>query len=366
VTLPEIGKVKAAGLTPTEFEDKIGEILRQAGKLKEPSVSVLLQEPHYNTWSMVGEPGIPGLGTYAILSKNFRMLDAVALAHGMSTQIKKLYVIRQVALTAGGEGAAAAPGAAAAAAGTPAEAAPKPEDLLKDLLPGVEPGVAPAASAPTTQALPRAPAPAGLESALEPSEQPSPWAYVNGKWVKAGEPEKAGAGAAQTQPQAQPLVAQRIIEIPVDKLLDGDPKYNIVIRPGDIIHVPAFDIGNVYVGGQINRPGTYGLPAEGLTLKQLVFSAGNFASLAVPERTDVIRRVGNNQEVTVRVNLKAIFNGTQPDIFLKPNDTINIGTNFINYFAQVIRNGFRTSYGFGFTIDRDFDTNVFGPVPTAP
>ena len=366
VTLPEIGKIKAEGLTPSEFEDKIAEILQQAGKLKEPTVSVLLQESHYNTWSLVGDPGA-NTGTYAILSKNFRLLDAIALAHGVSTQIKKIYVIRQVSLSTGAPaaGAGAAPRAGNAAAGNPAEAAPRPEDLLKDLLPGVEPNAAPPATAPATQAQGRSDAPAGLESALEPGNAPSPWAYVNGKWVKAGEPG-AAAPAPQTQPQAQPLMAQRIIEIPVDKLLDGDPKYNIIIRPGDIVHVPALDVGNVYLCGQINRPGTYGLPSDGLTLKQAVASGGNFASLAVPERTDIIRRVGNNQEVTVRVNLKEIFNGTQPDIFLKPNDTINFGTSFVNYFAQVIRSGFRASYGFGFTVDRSFDSNLFGPVPTTP
>jgi protein involved in polysaccharide export with SLBB domain len=363
VTLPEIGKVKAADVSPSAFEDKIADILRQAGKLKEPSVSVLVQEPHYNTWSLVGEAGLTGVGTYNILSKNFRLLDAIALARGISSQVKTIYVIRQVSLTAAppaGQAVPALPGVPGVPGpANPTDLVPKPSDLLKDLLPGVEPKTAQPQTGPAAQTQPLPPAPTGMEGALEPGHEASPWAYINGKWVKTQEPGQPASPA----PQPQPLTAQRIITIPLDKVISGDPKYNIVIRPGDIVQVPSLAIGNVYVGGQVNRPGTYGLPIDGLTLKQLIFSAGNFAALAVPERTDIIRRVGADQEVTVRMNLKAIFNGTQPDVYLKPNDTINVGTSFADYFAQVVRNGFRASYGFGFTIDRSFDQNLFGPLP---
>ena len=82
----------------------------------------------------------------------------------------------------------------------------------------------------------------------------------------------------------------------------------------------------------------------------------------MPERVDLIRRVGNDQEATVRLNLRAIFEGLQPDFYLKPNDTINIGTSFAATPLAVIRNGFRASYGFGFVLDRNFGTDVFGPI----
>ena len=62
---------------------------------------------------------------------------------------------------------------------------------------------------------------------------------------------------------------------------------------------------------------------------------------------DLIRRIGTNQEATVRLNLRAIFDGTQPDFFLKPNDTINFGTNFLATPLSIIRSGFRYSFGFG-------------------
>jgi len=58
--------------------------------------------------------------------------------------------------------------------------------------------------------------------------------------------------------------------------------------------------------------------------------------------------------VTVHVNLQAIFDGEQPDIFLKPNDLVNVGTDIVMPFLAVIRNGFRFTYGLGFVYDRNY------------
>ena len=56
----------------------------------------------------------------------------------------------------------------------------------------------------------------------------------------------------------------------------------------------------------------------------------------------------------VAVNLQAIFDGEQPDIFLKPNDLVNVGTDAVAPFLAVMRNAYRFSYGFGFVYDRNF------------
>ena len=73
--------------------------------------------------------------------------------------------------------------------------------------------------------------------------------------------------------------------------------------------------------------------------------------------------VGDHREATIRMNLGAIRHRTEPDIVLKPDDHINIGTNFWATPLAVIRNGFRMTYGFGFLLDRNFGSDVFGPVP---
>jgi hypothetical protein len=54
------------------------------------------------------------------------------------------------------------------------------------------------------------------------------------------------------------------------------------------------------------------------------------------------------------VNLPKIFAGEQPDVYLRPYDTVNVGTNALAPFLAAIRGAFRFTYGFGFIYDRNF------------
>src|SRR5204862_6739456 len=144
------------------------------------------------------------------------------------------------------------------------------------------------------------------------------------------------------------------IRVPVMKLRNGELKYNIVIRPNDLLIVPGPVIGEYYMGGHIGRVGVYSLTGRDITLKQAVVSAGMFDQVAIPERTEIIRRIGKDHEVFARVNLARIFSGDDADIFLKPNDIVNVGTNVWAPFVAAIRGAFRISYGFGFIYDKNF------------
>ncbi len=68
----------------------------------------------------------------------------------------------------------------------------------------------------------------------------------------------------------------------------------------------------------------------------------------------MIRRYNDNQEEIIRLNLDAIFAGVQPDVVIKPNDVINVGTNAAAPFMATVRNAFRITYGFGFVYDRNY------------
>ncbi len=436
IRLPIVGAVQVEGRTPSELENDIADTLVQKGVLRDPTVSVIVQEQRQNTFSVIGEStyASTAIGTYTIMGKEFRLLDAMSLARGVPGQIKKLYVIRPAPSSAArGTGAPAAvtpqptlPMPATSAPPQPAAGTLNPADLIDGLMQN------PQADVPVEKT---------AQTATETGAVTDAPAYINvdGKWVRvapgtpvpqptATQPATA-APTATTTPPVTPMVpmmgqgpvvptastttpataptttpvtqppmtmegglttttdvtdpfavpmeptpgtpkdileakarGQRVIEIPYDKLLEGDTRYNIIIRPGDVIRVPPPVIGNIYIGGAINRPGTYSLPGDrDLTLQQLIFAAGNLGPTAIPERVDLIRRIGKTQQATVRINLRAIFQGTAPDIFLKPNDTINIGTNFVATPLAVFRNGFRMSYGFGFVLDRNFDEAVFGP-----
>jgi len=202
-------------------------------------------------------------------------------------------------------------------------------------------------------------------------EHPSKWVYLNGQWVRVElkapiAKETAEPGDLVTDLDISKLVTQRVIRVPVKPLLQGVAGYNIIIRPNDIIRIPSPETGIIYLQGEIARPGSFALPTPGRsTLIRAIAGAGGLAPLAIPERIDIIRMLPNNRQATVRINFRAVMDMTEPDIYLKPGDVINVGTSWFAAPLAVIRNGFRTSYGFGFLLDRNFGTDVFGAPPSS-
>ncbi|HEX41275.1 MAG TPA: hypothetical protein ENN81_04355 [Phycisphaerales bacterium] len=205
------------------------------------------------------------------------------------------------------------------------------------------------------------------------------WVFKDGKWV----PVQVGAAAPKPMIRVEPrgpvsplqdtvvlaedewsqAVQYRLIRIPADKLLAGDPRYNVVIQPGDSIHVPVDIIGECLVMGNVNRQGYINITGRPMTLKMAVAAAGGLGPLAWPKRCEVIRRIGEKKEEIVLVDLDKIAKGEQPDFFIKPNDLINVGTDPSSRWRFVLRNSFRATYGFGFLYDRNFADRDFGNDP---
>ena len=150
----------------------------------------------------------------------------------------------------------------------------------------------------------------------------------------------------------------RVIFIDLKRLQQGDPRLNIVIRDNDIIRVPSLEVGEFYVMGEVQRPGVYTLTGRRVTIKMALAAAGNLGPLAYPENSVLVRRIGEDQEQTISINVRAICAGTEPDQFLKPNDVLEIGTHWKTSFLAVVRNAFRVSYGFGMIYDRNFGSPV--------
>jgi protein involved in polysaccharide export with SLBB domain len=155
-------------------------------------------------------------------------------------------------------------------------------------------------------------------------------------------------------------IQTRLIKIPTDKLLAGDPRYNIVIQPGDTIHVPVDLIGEFTIMGNVNQVGPINITGRPWTLKMAIAAAGGLGPLAQPKHVEVIRRIGTRKEEIVMVDLDKIASGEQPDFFIKPNDLINVGTEVTARWKAVLRNAFRAAYGFAFVYDRNFADIDYG------
>ena len=217
------------------------------------------------------------------------------------------------------------------------------------------------------------------------------WVFKDGKWVpvpvdkiptqvppKKYGFEKPGPGLAQPRKIPEEFdwdqigagdMQNRVIKIPTDRLAGGDSRYNIVIRPGDTIHVPVDIIGEFWIMGNVNAQGPFPLTGRPMTLKQAIATAGGLNPIAFPQKVEVIRRLGKNsaglvQEEIVMVDLSKIAKGLQPDFFIKPYDLINVGTHGTSRWLAVLRNAFRATYGFGFVYDRNFVNDDFEAIIT--
>ncbi len=201
------------------------------------------------------------------------------------------------------------------------------------------------------------------------------WIFEDGKWVpiQVGPPrptepvikfEPEGAipleGKLAEELEWEKAVQARVIKIPATKLLAGDPRYNLVIKPGDTIHVPVDIIGEFCIMGNVNYRGYIPITGRPMTLKMAIAAAGGLGSLAWPKRCEVIRRISEDKEEIVMVDLDKIAMGEQPDFFIKPNDLINVGTHATARWRAILRNAFRATYGFGFVYDRNFADADYG------
>jgi len=315
ISLPLVGQIKALGLTEAELEQAVAKAYKDAKLIENAQVSVTVNEARGRAFSILGAVGAPG--QYAIVNSDFRVLDALVLARDVTAVgADYMYIIRKVE---------------------------------SDLPANAKPTAKPASTRPGTDVFePR--------SMGKSENTPAMLQTAGNERVTsvAGQPAANKFGGFD---QPGPASDKRVIKVPLIPLRNGDLKYNVVIRPQDLIIVPQPVIGEYYMGGHIARVGVYSLTGRRITLKQAVVSAGMLDQVAIPQRTDIIRRIGPDKEVYARVNLAKIFDGDQPDLFLKPNDIVQVGTNFIAPFLAAVRGGFRISYGFGFLYDKNFNNS---------
>ncbi|MCX5648604.1 MAG: polysaccharide biosynthesis/export family protein [Planctomycetota bacterium] len=312
------------------------------------------------------------------------------------------------------EAAPAAPKAAPKTGAEPAaEAAPAAPEVgearavLQKMAEGEMPEVKRIEEAEAKNAAPAPPAPAVEKAAPEPAAVPrgdealaadekklGHWVWSDGKWVeikteqaapvvpeapagveptavaKAKAEEKAPAAerAAPSALAAERLEAKlrrlgvvqgsgqlkRIIRFDVQALQGGDPTQNLVLRDGDIITIPSPPIGDFYMTGYVSRPGVYSLTGRKITLLQAIAAAGGLTAIAVPWRTEVVRRVTEEEEEIIYVDLSKVARGEVPDFYVKPEDIIRVGTDWGAIHNAVIRNAFRATYGAGAVYDMNF------------
>jgi polysaccharide export outer membrane protein len=92
ISLPLVGEVQAAGLTPLKLEKDIASKLKNY--ISEPEVTVMVQQVNSQKFNVLGQVVRPG--SY-VIANSPTVLDALALAGGFRDFAKKksIYVLRQ-------------------------------------------------------------------------------------------------------------------------------------------------------------------------------------------------------------------------------------------------------------------------------
>jgi polysaccharide biosynthesis/export protein len=92
ISLPLVGEVQAAGLTPLKLENDIA--IKLKSYISEPEVTVMVQQVNSQKFNILGQVARPG--SY-VIANSPTVLDAIALAGGFRdfAKQKSIYILRQ-------------------------------------------------------------------------------------------------------------------------------------------------------------------------------------------------------------------------------------------------------------------------------
>jgi len=273
-------RLRVAGLTEIQTEQKIAEVLEANGLVSHPQVSVSVKERRSKPITVVG--AVSRAMVYQA-DRAVTILEVLAEAGGIANDAGDTVIVTRPMQTPPSDpsdppsiGPEDPASAAAPKESTRADAAPNAPDASKNLFP---PAI-PAASLST------------------PGTSPAP-----------DEPPRIG----------------NTITINLNELMEsGDATNNIILQAGDIVTVP--HAGIVYVLGAVTRPGGFVLAndrAHMSTLKILAL-AGGLNRTAKKDRAVIIRKDAQGQQHEVAVNLKKVLERSAEDLLLQPSDILYV------------------------------------------
>jgi len=267
ISLPLLGMVRAAGLTPRQLESVLEELLRRT-YMKDPHVGVFVHEMQSHAVSVFGAVSKPGVfqvrGTKTVI-------EILSMAEGLAPDAgDTVMVMRNAGL----------PGNAQlneANETEPPGAAPVDRET-SDSARGEQSSTTAASASSTTPA---------------PSTSPGP-------------PHGAST-----------------VTINLKALLEsGDPSINVPVFPGDVVTVTR--AGLVYVVGEVKKPGGFALKSnENISVLQALALAEGLTRTSKKSQARIIRtEAASGQQTEIAVHLGKILAGKAQDLMLRPKDIL--------------------------------------------
>ncbi|MGB7435316.1 MAG: polysaccharide biosynthesis/export family protein [Candidatus Acidiferrum sp.] len=276
-------RLHVAGLTESQAEQVIAEVLQADGLVSHPEVGVIVKEHKSTPITIVGAVAHPMVYE---ADQKVTLLQALAEAGGVTNDAGDTIIVTRrpatFVLVPNPEGTSSAPPGSAAADESSNTAS---ENDTK-----------------------QAPNPAVFPSASDVAQSPSS--------TGTGATAKNGGTAAG---------AENIITINLNQLIEtGDMQNNITLQAGDVVTVPY--AGIVYVLGAVNRPGGFVLAndrSEMTTMKVLAL-AGGLTKVAKTDRAVIIRKNDTGKQTETQVDLAKVLDQKSEDVQMRASDILYI------------------------------------------
>jgi polysaccharide biosynthesis/export protein len=282
-------RLRVAGLTEVQAEQKIAEVLEANGLVSHPEVSVIVREHKSQPITIVG--AVPHPMVYEA-EHSVTLLEALAEAGGVTGDAGDTVIVSR------------ARSATFTEVTDPVTSANNPAPGS-----GEPPEIDASTGAASTGAAPKSAAPG---SSVFPSPTPIPQNAV-------------ALPAASNLPPAPNAASASLITINLFELLEtGDLRNNIVLLGGDVITVP--HAGIVYVLGAVNRPGGFVISndrTQFTTLKVLSL-AGGLTKIAKLDHAVIIRKDDQGKQTETEVDLKKVLNRESEDLQLHASDILYV------------------------------------------
>lgn len=132
--------------------------------------------------------------------------------------------------------------------------------------------------------------------------------------------------------------APSLVTIDLRRLIDGgDLRLNAWVTRGDMLTVPPRTKEYVYVLGYVQRPGVFEIDRDDPpSALQAVAFAGGLSSTARAENSFVLRETETGQKM-IPVDLTGIARGKSQVEFMRPGDTLVVGSSFVARLSEFVR-----------------------------
>lgn len=285
-------RLQVAGLTETQVERKIAEVLEANGLVSNAAVNVTVKEHKSKPITVVGAIAHPMVYQ---ADRQVTLLEVLAEAGGIANDAGDTVIITRP-INAQFVDVSEPP-------------AIGPEEAISTGSPAGGNSEPPSLDAPKTAAAAPGPPAPGPETVTP---------------AAAGNAAKSNAPASKS-PGTTPIVSGNTITINLNDLVEtGDATNNIALLAGDIVTVP--HAGVVYVIGAVGRPGGYVMTndrSEVSTLKILAL-AGGMTATAKSDKAVIIRKNDQGQQHEVEVDLKKVLKRETEDVQLLPSDILYV------------------------------------------